>query len=208
MTSRGDGDASSYTSGTRRRAKKLGETRGRQRNRVKDALYKLSTMVVQENPDTSFVFENLKGIRRNGENHATSKKLRAYLNRWPYRMFQSMVEYKSQCRTLYVSPRGTSSECPVCGGILEHPAWAISRCKTCGVDYDRDRLASLAILLRSLRLCRYPFTVSAGVSWQHMRNEYLYASREHKAGGAGGTEQAANAPNRSVDKDFHVFPRF
>ncbi|MEM3288650.1 MAG: hypothetical protein QXT35_01000 [Conexivisphaerales archaeon] len=36
--------------------------------------------------------------------------------------------------------------------------WGISKCETCGVDYDRDRLASLAI---TLRLCGYPFTVSA-----------------------------------------------
>jgi putative transposase len=190
-----------------KRAAKLSETRGRQRNRVMDALHKLSTKMVLENRDTSFIFEDLKGIRRRGEKQeTTSKKLRTYLNRWPYRAFQSMVEYKSRCRTLYVSPRGTSSKCPVCGGVLEHPAWAISRCRKCGVDYDRDRLASLAILQRGLRLCRYPFTVSAGASWQHMRHEYLYAPREPKAGGAGGTEHAANAPNRNAA--FHEFPHF
>ncbi|MEM3243435.1 MAG: hypothetical protein QXT35_04580 [Conexivisphaerales archaeon] len=33
--------------------------------------------------------------------------------------------------------------------------WGISKCETCGVDYER--LASLAI---TLRLCGYPFTVS------------------------------------------------
>jgi hypothetical protein len=71
----------------------------------------------------------------------------------------------------------------------------------------RDRLASLAILQRGLRLCRYPFTVSACASWQPMRSEYLYAPGERKAGGAGGTEQAANAPNRNAD-NFHVFLRF
>jgi putative transposase len=191
-----------------KRARKLVETRGRQRNRVKDALQQLSTKLVRENPDTSFVFEDLKGIRRNGEKErgTTTRMLRTYLNRWPYRMFQEMVEYKSHCRTLYVSPRGTSSECPVCGGALEHPAWAVSRCETCGVDYDRDRLASLAILQRGLRLCGQPFAVSAGASWQQMRNEYLYASGERKAGGAGGTEQAANAPNRNAD--LREFPHF
>jgi putative transposase len=193
-----------------KRVKKLAETRGRQRDRVRDELHKLSTRLLMENPDTSFIFEDLKDIRRNGEKkHGTtsSKKLRTYLNRWPYKMFQSMVEYKSRCRTLYVSPRGTSSKCPVCGGKLEHPAWAISRCKTCGADYDRDRLASLAILQRGLRLCGRPFAVSADASWQPMRNEYLYAPGERKVWGAGGTEQAANAPNGNAD-NFHVFPRF
>jgi putative transposase len=192
-----------------KRAGKLAETRGRQRNRVKDALHKLSTRIVRENPDTSFIFENLKGIRRGGEKQeaTSSKKLRTYLNRWPYKLFQSMMEHKSGFRTLYVSPRGTSSECPVCGGILEHPAWAISRCRKCGVDYDRDRLASLAILQRGLRLCGQPFAVSAGTSWQPLRNEYLYAPRETKAGRAGWTEQAANAPNRNA-YNFHEIPHF
>ncbi|WXG43194.1 MAG: transposase [Promethearchaeati archaeon SRVP18_Atabeyarchaeia-1] len=190
-----------------KRAAKLGETRGRQRNRFQNALQKLSNRIVRENPGTSFIFEDLKGIRRNGERRVKrSRKLRTYLNRWPYRMLQRMVGYKSRCRTLYVSPRGTSSKCPVCGGNLKHPAWAISRCRTCGVDYDRDRLASLAILHRGLRLCGQPFAVSAGASWQRMRDEYLYAPGEPEAGGAGGTEEAANAPNRNAY--FHKFPRF
>ncbi|WXG43568.1 MAG: transposase [Promethearchaeati archaeon SRVP18_Atabeyarchaeia-1] len=189
-----------------KRARKLSEARGRQRRRVTDALQKLSTKIVRENPDTSFVFEDLKGIRRNGQKRGTSKKLRMHLNRWPYTAFQGMVEYKSRCRTLYVSPRGTSSECPVCGGKLKHPAWVISRCGKCGVDYDRDRLASLAILQRGLRLCGQPFAVSAVASWQHMRNEYLYTPGEPKAGRAGWTKYAANAPNRNAA--FHEIPHF
>jgi putative transposase len=180
-----------------KRARKLRETRHRQRNRVRDGLHKLSSRLVQANPGTTFIFENLKGIRKGGKPRPAGRKFRTHLNRWPYRMLQGMVEYKSRCRTLYVSPRGTSSECPVCGGRLEHPAWAVSRCRKCGVDYDRDRLASLAILQRGLRLCRYPFTVSADASWQPMRNEYLYAPGGHEAGRAGWTEQAANAPNRN-----------
>ena len=144
----------------KKRAKKLKETRGRQRNRIRDALQKLSTEQVRENPGTSFIFERLAGIREN-DNAKKSKRLRTYLNRWPYHMYQSMVDYKSPFRTVYVSPGGTSSKCPVCGGRLKHPAWAVSRCDKCGVYYDRNRLASLAILLRGLRLCGQPFAVSA-----------------------------------------------
>jgi len=154
--------------------KKLRETRGRQRNRISDALHKLSTKTVRENPDASFVFENLKGIMKTSNGIKKSKKLRMYLNRWPYRLYQSMVEYKSDNRTVYVSPRGTSSKCPVCGGKLEHPVWAVSRCIRCGVDYDRNRLASLAILCRDIRLCGKLFTVSADAYWKALRDEYLY----------------------------------
>ncbi len=184
-----------------KRSRKLKETRGRQRDRIKDALHKLSTGQVRRNPDASFVFENLKGIRKNGK-AAESRKLRTYLNRWPYRMYQSMVEYKSPNRTLYISPRGTSSECPVCGDRLEHPTWAVSRCARCDVDYDRNRLASLAILCRGLRLCGQPFAVSEDASWQSMRDEYLHPESMPEALGAGRTE-AASAPNGDVYESIH-----
>jgi putative transposase len=187
----------------KRIAKKLRETRGRQRNRVKDALHKLSTRIVKENPDTSFIFEDLKGMRKTSEGAKKSKKLRMYLNRWPYKMYQSMVDYKSDNRTVYVNPRGTSSKCPVCGGRLEHPEWAMSRCVKCGVDYGRNRLASLAILCRCLRLCGQPFAVSADASWQQMRNEYLYPHSRPDALGAGWTD-AASAPNVDVYSKIHV----
>ncbi|MDG6939690.1 MAG: transposase [Nitrososphaerota archaeon] len=183
-----------------KRAKKLGETRGRQRNRVVDALHKLSTRMVRENPDASFVFEDLRGIRKTG-GEKKSRRFRTYLNRWPYRLYQSMVEYKSPKRTVYVSPRGTSSECPVCGGRLKHPTWAVSRCVKCGADYGRDRLASLAILCRGLRLCGRPFAVSA--DWQQMKDEYLYPGGTPGAVGAGGTD-AASAPNLDAYTEVHV----
>ncbi len=184
-----------------KRAKKLRETRGRQGNRVRGALHKFSTEQVKMNPNTSFVFENLKGIRKSGEKR--SGRFRTYLNRWPYRLYQSMVEYKSPNRTLYVHPKGTSSECPVCGGRVEHPTWAVSRCVKCGVDYDRDRLASLAILCRGLRLCGRPFAVSVDASWQSLKDEYLHTGGTPGAIGAGGTE-AASAPNLDVYTKIHV----
>jgi len=183
-----------------KRVKKLRETRGRQRNRIRDALHKLSTGLVRENPDSSFTFERLTGIRSNG--NSKGKRLRTYLNRWPYRMYQSMVEYKSPKLTLYVSPRGASSECPVCGGKPEHPSWAVSRCVKCGVDYDRDRLASLAILCRGLRLCGQPFAVSADASWPMLKNEYLYTADRPDVSRAGWTEWA-NALNGDVYENIY-----
>ena len=110
-----------------------------------------------------------------------------------------MVEYKSSCKTVYVNPRGTSSECPVRGSKLKHPTWGISVCNKCAVGYDRNRLASLAIALRGLRLCGYPFTVSADASWLTMKNEYLYTGHQPKMVGAGMTEEAY-APNGGYKK--------
>jgi putative transposase len=200
-----------HVSNPQKRRKRLKETRGRQRNRIKDALHKLSTQMVRDNTDATFVFEDLTHVRKSGEDKG--KRFRTYLNRWPYRMYQRFVDYKSANRTLYPDPRGTSSECPVCGGKLGHPTWKVSRCRKCGADYDRNRLASLAILCRGARLCgfppssgRGPFPVSADASWQQMRDEYLYTGGElGKAARAGGTD-AASAPNGSVvDESAHPF---
>jgi putative transposase len=171
-----------------KRKKKLKQTRGRQQNRVKDAMHKLSSSLIKEHPDSSFILEDLKNIRRTSK--PQSKKLRTYLNRWPYSQFQRMLEYKSKNRTIYVNPEGTSSECPVCGGKVKHPAWKISRCENCGLDYDRDRLASLAISLRGLDLCGDPFPVSAIASVPSRMDEYLYTRNQSEISGADGTEMA------------------
>ena len=97
-----------------------------------------------------FGFEDISGIRKSGD--CKGKEFRTSLNRWPYRLYQKMIGYKSPFKTVYVNPRGTSSECPVCGGKLKHPSWGISRCERCGAVYDRKGLVSLAIVGRGLRL--------------------------------------------------------
>jgi hypothetical protein len=56
---------------------------------------------------------------------------------------------------------------------------AVSRCVKCGVDYGRDRLASLAILCRGR-----PFAVSAEASWKALRDEYMYPHGVPDAGGS------------------------
>ena len=92
----------------RKRQRKLREARGRQANRVKDALHKTSAKLVDENPDATFVVEDLTNIRKTS--HPYGEKLRTYLNRWPYAEFLRMLEYKSPNRVIKVNPGGTSSE--------------------------------------------------------------------------------------------------
>ncbi len=110
-----------------------------------------------------------------------------------------MMEYKSPNRAIKVNPRGTSSECPVCGEKVKHPTWKMSRCENCDRDYDRDRLASLAISLCGLDLCGDPFPVSAESSVLSMMDEYLYVRKQPDLSGAGLTE-AAYDPNKMVHK--------
>jgi putative transposase len=180
----------------KKRARKLKDTSGRQRLRIHDAIQKLTTDLVRRYPKATFVFEDLKGIRKG---RPEGRRFRTRLNRWPYRMAQAMVDYKSPKETLYPNPRGTSSRCPVCGGIIEHPTWKESLCTRCGVDYDRNRLASLAIACRGRRLCGHPFSVSADASWQRERSEYLWHGPvADDTTVAGGTEYAVNAPKEAL----------
>lgn len=185
-----------------KRAKKLEETRGRQRLRIKDSLHKLTTDLVKRYPKATFVFEDLKHIKNK---RTEGRRFRTRLNRWPYRMAQTMVDYKSRKATLYPNPRGTSSRCPVCGGRIEHPTripsdirWRVSVCPTCGADYDRNRLASLAIACRGSRLCGRPFSVSEDASWRLVRDEYLWHGSVADATIAGGTEEGVNGPKEVV----------
>ena len=78
---------------------------------------------------------------------------------------------RSPSKGIKVNPGGTSSECPVCGGDVKHPTWKISRCNYCDWDYDRDRLASLAITLRGHDLSGDPFPVSAGSTLPSVMDE-------------------------------------
>ncbi len=180
-----------------KRDRKLMEAGHRQKNTVMDKLQKLTTEIVNDNSDKTFVFEDLTDIKKKGKknnnkkyknnkdskaineksnknkNHK-NKRFRTDINRWPYRLFQKLIDYKSKNRTLYVNPEGTSSECPVCGGKLRHPIWKESKCINCGVTFNRDRLSSLSISVRGLYLCGTPFTVSGSSSWDSMKNNYLY----------------------------------
>ncbi|MDG7013780.1 MAG: recombinase family protein [Nitrososphaerota archaeon] len=71
------------------------------------------------------------------------------------------------------------------------------------VTYE-DRLASLAILCRGLRLCGLtPFAVSADASWQQMRDEYLYPGSRPDVLRTGWTD-AASVLNLDVYTKIHV----
>jgi putative transposase len=178
-----------------KRDRKLKEAKHRQRNITKDKIHKITTEIVKNHSEKTFVFEDLTNIKKEGmkkknrkrnrednnrnnkkeeKNNPKSKRFRTDINRWPYRLFQQYVDYKSGNETLYVNPAGTSSECPVCGGRLRHPSWKESKCINCGVTYNRDKLASLSISVRGLYLCGIPFAVSGSASWHSMKNDYLY----------------------------------
>lgn len=130
----------------------------RQRNRVKQALHKVSKIVVGKAKSThsAIVLEKLTHIRqahrkRSGE----GRKMRGRLNRWPFHLLQSQIEYKARWEGIPVEKvraANTSKRCSHCGftnqSLRYERAW---QCPNCGVPLDRDLNAAKNILARSWR---------------------------------------------------------
>lgn len=96
----------------------------RERNRVKDLLHKLTTVIADEleKRNLGLILEDLNGIKkkvvRKGKN---PKKRNRELSKWNCRELQKLLEYKVKERGLpvvYVNPRNSSRICPKCSGHL------------------------------------------------------------------------------------------
>jgi putative transposase len=96
----------------------LAKYRGRERRRLEDIYHKVANEIVAEAIEAGasvVVLESIKNIRRRIR---YSKALNGRLNRWGFRRFQRILEYKAGLaglRVIYIDPRGTSSLCPICG---------------------------------------------------------------------------------------------
>jgi putative transposase len=135
---------------------------GKEKRKVEWLLHNVSKRIVEENPNSEIIMENLKGIlkainrrrlKKNKYNgkiqpHRTKpKKLLRRLNSWSFRKLQKFIEYKalwSGNLVSYVNPRGTSSTCPICGKRSD-PNGRLFECE-CGFKLNRDLLACINIL--------------------------------------------------------------
>jgi len=120
----------------------------REKNRTRDLCHKISKEIVDfaRQHNLGIVMENLKGIRKRIKR---GRILNRRLHSWNFRMLQFYVEYKARFNGLpviYVSPRGTSSLCPVCGGKLAPNGHRLVRCLRCGYENDRDVTAGINML--------------------------------------------------------------
>ncbi|MEM1605365.1 MAG: transposase [Fervidicoccaceae archaeon] len=120
---------------------------GREKNRSRDLCHKISRKIVDfaRQHSLGIVMEDLKGIRKRIN---YGRMLNRRLHSWNFRRLQFYVEYKAKLEGLpvvYVSPRGTSSLCPVCGGRLALNGHRQMKCK-CGYEGDRDVIACLNML--------------------------------------------------------------
>ncbi len=122
--------------------------RRRERNRVAPLLYHAAHDLLEKAGERNIVLEDLTKTQEELLKTTKGRDTRRRLSAWTQGQFQRIVEYKARTRVLHVNPRGTSSECPRCGGRLAHPEWRRSICGNCQGDWHRDMVAATSILSR------------------------------------------------------------
>jgi putative transposase len=139
----------------------LRRSRLRERNRVTPLLHRAANELLAKIGQRNIIFEDLTETtgellreRRFWKGRKDSEEARRRLSAWTHGRLQKIVEYKSNTAVLRVNPRGTSSECPQCGGALRHPSWRRSDCVNCQSSWHRDRAAAIVILSRGLGVLR------------------------------------------------------
>jgi putative transposase len=125
-----------------------------QRNHVGPILHGVSSSVVREAKEKQFaiVMEKLVGIRKlyrrgNGQ----GRYYRGRMNSWSYFELQRQIEYKARWEgipVIYVTARGTSATCSMCGSKTYPNGHRALYCQKCNVSLDRDENAARNILVK------------------------------------------------------------
>jgi putative transposase len=144
-----------------RRLKKKFASSRREKERVKQALHRVATLIVEKARanNEAIVLERLKGIRyahKKGNREGTAKRRRIAL--WPFFQLQSYIDYKARWAGVpleYVSAAYTSKTCSVCG-YINHKLKVTDRswlCPRCGAKLERDPNAAINIERRGKIRC-------------------------------------------------------
>lgn len=124
----------------------------KQRNKEDAILHKISKKITSHY--MQIILEDLKRIRKlYRKGNGQGRKFRFGLNSWSRYKLQQQIVYKSKWSgidTMFVNPRGTSSKCSICDGIIIEENRMI-RCPQCGLHVDRDVNAARNILARGLQ---------------------------------------------------------
>ncbi len=126
----------------------LNWARDRERRRVEDLLHEAARDFVAWVEDRAVAFEDLTSL---SPENASGRRFKERLSAWARGKFQDVCEQKSGFRPRKRNYAGyTSTFCPFCNSKVSHPKWQISRCPGCPADYDRNRLAAVANLVRQV----------------------------------------------------------
>ncbi|MEM3790241.1 MAG: transposase [Thermoproteota archaeon] len=124
---------------------------GREENRAKDFMHKLTTATVRELKEvrSGAILEDLKNIKE--KVLRKSKENNRKLSKWNARTFQFMLEYKLLWNGLsvkYVNPKNSSKTCPLCSGSMASYEGRLMKCEKCNIILDRDVVAVLNLQMR------------------------------------------------------------
>lgn len=126
-----------------------------ERNRVHWILNNVSAAIAKRARTNSMaiVMEDIKGIRklyRSGNGQGPNYRYR--LNSWSYYELQRQIEYKARWEgipVVYVTARGTSTNCSICGSKTIPNGQRTLHCPGCGISIDRDVNAAKNILRKA-----------------------------------------------------------
>jgi len=142
----------------RKRKELLKKYSGREQNRTKDTLHKVSKFIAENFKGYGVIMEDLKLLRRtanrkvkklNRYNHKIQKVsvnsdfMKFRLNAFPFRMIQFYIQYKSLFSgspVYFLNPKNTSKICFRCGGTINASE---KFCKNCGLDRDINACLNL-----------------------------------------------------------------
>ena len=117
-------------------------------------LHRAANELLEKVGERNLIVEDLSRTTEECVNGTTSDERRRRLSAWTHGQFTWIVSYKARTAVVRVNARGTSSECPRCGGPLAHPEWRRATCGDCQGTWHRDRAAAIVILSRGEEVLR------------------------------------------------------
>lgn len=126
----------------------------RERHRVTPLLHQVANELLSKVGEKNIIFEDLSRTTEECVRTTPKAEQRRRLCVWTHGQFTHIVAYKARTAVVRVNPRGTSSECPRCGGPLAHPEWRRATCGNCQGEWHRDRGAAIVILGRGHGILR------------------------------------------------------
>jgi len=120
----------------------------RERNRARDFIHKLTTMLTRIFPNTVHGFEDLNKTGMLNK----SRKHNRDISKQNWKQIVQYMNYKS--RVKLVDPKNSSSICPLCGGeMAKLRKGQMVKCENCDLELDRQLCGAINIYLR---MCGFP----------------------------------------------------
>jgi putative transposase len=140
--------------GSKSARRKLHKLKGKQARFQKNTNHVISKKIVQaaQRSQSSIALEDLTGIR---DGVKARRRHRNKLHNWGFAQLRQFIAYKAKqlgIPLVFVNPRNTSRECPVCHAIdkANRPSQSVFSCISCGHSGIADYIAAQNIRARAV----------------------------------------------------------